>query len=180
LDPNAGAIERLAWQLRQLREKAGRPGYRHLAERAHYSAGTLADAARGKRLPSLEVTLAYTRACGGDESHWRALWLAAARASGDSPTEDQDSPPSCPYPGLFAFEPEDAQWYFGRDRMIERISGLIDQRPVVAVVGASGSGKSSLLRAGVIGAIRADADLARRWQVVLMTPTGSPVHALLD
>jgi len=56
VDPDAGAVQRFAWQLRQLRERAGSPGYRALARRAHYSASTLAEAAKGDRLPSLDVT----------------------------------------------------------------------------------------------------------------------------
>lgn len=66
MDPEAGPVQRFAWRLRRLREQAGTPGYRHLAKRAHYSPSTLADAAKGERLPSLEVALAYAEACGGD------------------------------------------------------------------------------------------------------------------
>ena len=44
VDPDAGPVQRLAWQLRRLRERAGNPSYRRLAQRAHYSASTLADA----------------------------------------------------------------------------------------------------------------------------------------
>ncbi|MEU8153449.1 helix-turn-helix transcriptional regulator [Micromonospora sp. NPDC048986] len=74
VDPTAGPVQRLAWQLRRLREHAGNPSYRLLARRAHYSASTLADAAKGGRLPSLEVTLGYVQACGGDPAEWRARW----------------------------------------------------------------------------------------------------------
>ena len=66
VDPDAGPVQRLAWQLRQTRESAGNPSYRALARKAHFSASTLADAAKGERLPSREVTLAYVAACGGD------------------------------------------------------------------------------------------------------------------
>ena len=61
-----------------------------------------------------------------------------------------------PYPGLLAFEKDDAAIYFGRDdeinRLIEQLNACRTQggRKLIAVLGASGSGKSSLLKAGVI------------------------------
>jgi hypothetical protein len=79
LDPTAGALPRFANDLRQLRRHGGdRPTYRELADRAHYSASTLAEAAGGVRLPTLEVTLAYVAACGGDIDQWRDRWAALA------------------------------------------------------------------------------------------------------
>ncbi|MFD2683561.1 helix-turn-helix domain-containing protein [Streptomyces phyllanthi] len=66
MDPEADPVQRLAWQLRRLRERAGSPSYHALAQRAHYSASTLAEAAKGDRLASPAVTLAYVEACGGD------------------------------------------------------------------------------------------------------------------
>ena len=177
VDPTAGPVQRLAWQLRQLREHAGNPSYRLLARRAHYSASTLADAAKGDRLPSLEVTLAYVQACGGDLTEWRARWSAiveAAEASGTAETTSQ----RCPYQGLTAFQPEQAELFFGRTELVGRLLARADQRCLSAVIGASGSGKSSLLRAGLLGAITADRGLARRWRTMLLTPTERPLEAL--
>ena len=50
--------------LRELREHAGRPSYRQLAQLAHYSHTALSQAAAGRCLPSLAVTQAFVRACG--------------------------------------------------------------------------------------------------------------------
>jgi hypothetical protein len=47
LDSDAGVVQRFAWELRRLREKAGGPPYRELVRRAHCSQATLAKAARG-------------------------------------------------------------------------------------------------------------------------------------
>ncbi|WP_433309180.1 helix-turn-helix domain-containing protein [Micromonospora sp. CA-269861] len=177
VDPTAGPTQRLAWQLRQLREHAGNPSYRLLARRAHYSASTLADAAKGDRLPSLEVTLAYVQVCGGDVDEWRARWSAiaeAAVASGAVETTAQ----RCPYQGLTAFQPEQAELFFGRTELVERLLARAERRCLSAVIGASGSGKSSLLRAGLLGAIAADSGLAQRWQTMLLTPTERPLEAL--
>jgi hypothetical protein len=84
VDAGAGALPRFARDLRQLRRGGGRPTYRTLAGRTHYPALSLAEAAAGTRLPTLEVTLAYVDACGGDVDEWRGRWqtLAEAREAG--------------------------------------------------------------------------------------------------
>ncbi len=63
-----------ATDLRQLRERAGSPSYRQLAQQAHYSTSTLSQAANGRAMPTLEVTLAFVRACGGDVAEWERRW----------------------------------------------------------------------------------------------------------
>lgn len=81
LDPDAGPAQAFAARLRALREQAGRPSYRSLAAIANYSTTTLSQAAAGHDLPSLEVTLAYVRACGGGgDREWAVGWHEAARA----------------------------------------------------------------------------------------------------
>jgi WD40 repeat protein/serine/threonine protein kinase len=59
-----------------------------------------------------------------------------------------------PFAGLAAFQESDADRFFGRDRDIEQIVTELRSRPLVAVVGPSGVGKSSLIRAGVIPALK--------------------------
>ena len=88
LNPQAGALQQFAHDLRELRRDAGSPSYRQLAQIAHYSASALSTAANGRALPSLPVLEAYVRACGGDEEKWRLRWqelsdrtLAAAPAA---------------------------------------------------------------------------------------------------
>ena len=56
----------------------------------------------------------------------------------------------CPYPGLLAFGPEDAGLFFGRDRESDDISRRVRQQNFLLVLGPSGSGKSSLVLAGVL------------------------------
>jgi hypothetical protein len=131
-----------AADLRKLRDKAGKPSYRELASRAHYSAATLSDAAGGKKLPTLAVTLAYVRACDGDEQEWEQRWRAIAAPP--DPTGE------APYVGLMAFQQEDAGRFFGREKLTAKLVDLVASRPLVGVFGASGSGKSSLLRAGLL------------------------------
>ena len=79
----------------------------------------------------------------------------------------------CPYRGLLAFEPADREFFFGREDVVCELIERITPGRLLAVVGASGSGKSSVLRAGVIAAVRAGEvtgiDRAR-----LLTPGAHP------
>jgi WD40 repeat protein len=140
-------VVRFARDLRLLREKAGSPTYRELGARAHYSAASLTDAAGGRRLPSLPVTLAYVGACGGDVAEWKTRWheTAAELAVTKEPNDDK----LAPYVGLSAFQQEDAERFFGREELVADLLSRLGERRFLGVFGASGSGKSSLLRAGL-------------------------------
>ena len=152
LDPTAGPVQRFAQELRKLRREAGGPTYRAMARQVPYAAPTLSEAAAGDRLPSLPVALAYVRACGGDEEAWERRWREAAAATEARSLEQEDG--DCPYPGLARFEPDDHERFFGRDQLIDDLLHLVRTRRMAALVGASGSGKSSLLRAGLIPRLR--------------------------
>jgi transcriptional regulator with XRE-family HTH domain len=77
----AEPLVEFAAALRRLRKRAGQPTLRAMARRVPCSAATLCRAESGTRVPSLGATLAYVRACGGDEELWRAqhAQLLAAR-----------------------------------------------------------------------------------------------------
>ncbi|HYI17135.1 MAG TPA: protein kinase [Solirubrobacteraceae bacterium] len=60
-----------------------------------------------------------------------------------------------PYRGLLAFEPGDRRFFFGREQVVEEIVARLAPGRLLTIVGASGSGKSSVLRAGVAGAVLA-------------------------
>ncbi|MFF4565544.1 hypothetical protein [Streptomyces sp. NPDC001435] len=153
LDPSHGPVARFAAELRKLRAEAGSPTYRTMAKGAGQGASTLSQAAAGERLPTLPVMLAYVRACGGDPGEWEARWREAAEEAAAEPrTEDEDAEP--PYRGLARFEPADAELFFGRDEPTGRLLELASSRRFTAVFGPSGSGKSSLLRAGLIPRLR--------------------------
>src|SRR6516165_6871253 len=57
--------------------------------------------------------------------------------------------PPCPYPGLAYFAPGDADLFFGRDAAITRLAEAVGRQSLTALVGASGSGKSSVVLAGL-------------------------------
>ncbi|MEH2008371.1 nSTAND1 domain-containing NTPase, partial [Nostoc sp.] len=56
----------------------------------------------------------------------------------------------CPYQGLKAFEAEQKQFFFGRKQVVRKILGKLAQKPFVPIIGPSGSGKSSVVQAGLI------------------------------
>jgi TIR domain len=82
----------------------------------------------------------------------------------------------CPYRGLPHFREEDAPFFFGREVSIERLMDEVQRQSFVAVVGASGSGKSSVVRAGLVPKLRRDRDTA--WETVILVPTDQPLKAL--
>ncbi|WP_063728040.1 helix-turn-helix domain-containing protein [Streptomyces sp. RTd22] len=153
LDPSAGPVQGFAYELRKLRQEAGGPAYRAMAQRVRYSAATLSQAAAGDQLPSLPVVLAYAEACGADAAEWEERWRAVRREVSGLPREDDDAEP--PYQGLTRFEIGDHERFFGREQLVSEALALVRGHGFAAVFGPSGSGKSSLLRAGLIPALRA-------------------------
>jgi len=83
-----------------------------------------------------------------------------------------------PYRGLEAFREEDAALYFGRERDVARVLERLRVSRFVAVVGPSGSGKSSLVQAGVLPALRAEGGATAGRRVLEMVPGARPLAAL--
>ena len=85
----------------------------------------------------------------------------------------------CPYKGLLAFEPEDSDVFFGREETAGLLLGRLLARRFVVVVGASGSGKSSVVRAGVAAAITGgQVPGSECWSTIILTPGEHPLDAL--
>lgn len=108
-------------------------------------------------------------------------WLAAA-VRGEPPSElmtrsRRAQSEVCPYRGLEVFREEDAPFFFGRESFTEELCKKVAAQPLVAVVGPSGSGKSSVVRAGLIPSLR-PLDGETVWQTVTMVPTREPLAAL--
>ncbi len=80
-----------------------------------------------------------------------------------------------PYPGLGAFQEADADRFFGRGRDIVRMVARVREQPLTAVVGPSGVGKSSFVRAGVGPALKASGE---GWDVVTLRPGRHPLATL--
>jgi WD40 repeat protein/energy-coupling factor transporter ATP-binding protein EcfA2 len=78
----------------------------------------------------------------------------------------------CPYQGLDKFTQQDAKFFFGRTTFVHNLLIDINSKPFVAVVGASGSGKSSVVFAGLIP------KLPDTWRVISFRPTEKPFESL--
>ena len=76
--------------------------------------------------------------------------MAAIRGQPDDQSQIVLPPEPAPYRGLFKFKEEHATLFFGRDQEIQAVLKKLEQSSSVAVVGASGAGKSSLVLAGVV------------------------------
>lgn len=87
---------------------------------------------------------------------------------------------ACPYRSLDAFEEYDSQYFFGRDRVIAKLIDSIRREPrFLAVLGPSGSGKSSVVKAGLIPALKiGKVSGSNRWQVLTIRPGLQPFAQL--
>jgi WD40 repeat protein/serine/threonine protein kinase len=80
-----------------------------------------------------------------------------------------------PYAGLASFQERDADKFFGRSYEIAELVTRIRDRPLAAVVGSSGVGKSSFVRAGVIPALKRSGEA---WEALIVRPGRTPIEAL--
>src|SRR5215469_11573470 len=144
---------------------------------AHKDTAVLLASALGLTGPAAELFVAAAR---GTVAPARVL--AAAESAGPRPVPVA----AAPYRGLAAFGERDAGWFFGREAaasaLLERMSRVLAGTGLLVVSGASGAGKSSLLRAGVLPRIRVEglaaAPGAAAWPCVVFTPTRAPLDEL--
>jgi len=97
------------------------------------------------------------------------------------PTEPVRVTDVCPYKGLARFDTVDAGFFFGREPVVAEAIGRLVGSRFLALIGPSGSGKSSLLRAGVVHALASGAiPGSERWSTVVIRPGERPLAALGD
>ncbi|HEX5997296.1 MAG TPA: BTAD domain-containing putative transcriptional regulator, partial [Jiangellales bacterium] len=101
--------------------------------------------------------------------------LAQDPSLAGSPRSDTWRGATCPYRGLATYDVDDGPWYFGRDRDIDQCLRIVDATGFLAIVGASGSGKSSLARAGIAPALRRPGR-----EVAVIHPGARPDEVLND
>ena len=85
-----------------------------------------------------------------------------------------------PFPGLRAFEPDEDHLYFGRERQIDDLLIRLGETRFLSVVGTSGCGKSSLVRAGLVPSLHSGymPDAGSSWRVAIMRPGDKPISNL--
>lgn len=89
--------------------------------------------------------------------------------------------PTCPYPGMAPFSGDQAHLFFGREGEIAEALDRLRRFPFLAVIGPSGSGKSSMIYAGLIPALTRGPTFGQgRWSVKIMRPGAQAHTALLE
>lgn len=86
----------------------------------------------------------------------------------------------CPYMGLQAFNEASAEYFYGREALVQKLLNRINHQSSIAVVGASGSGKSSAVQAGLIARLRQGKQIpgSDRWWLGCFRPGNKPIRAL--
>jgi transcriptional regulator with XRE-family HTH domain len=164
-------------ELTLVKDRAGLT-VRQVARAAGLPPSTAGDYFAGRHLPgpgNPGLLARILNACGETEPARLAQWTNALIRARRQPGK-RALGAGAPYRGLASFEPADARWFFGREDVTERLVELATESGAAAaglplvVVGASGSGKSSLLRAGLMPRLSGP--------TVLYVPTETPVAGL--
>ena len=85
-----------------------------------------------------------------------------------------------PFPGLRPFELDEEHLFFGREGQADELLARLNRTRFLAIVGTSGSGKSSLVRAGLLPSLYSGflADASSGWRIAIMRPGDAPIHNL--
>jgi transcriptional regulator with XRE-family HTH domain len=148
-----------------------------LAEKSRVSVRTIQNIERGK--PTQFGTILKLAQALGVQAQECMLPASTQSDSRDilTPTSvdgHQFSAPACPYRGLLPFREEDSKFFFGREHLIQVLEQTLSESSIVQVSGASGSGKSSLIAAGLIPALRK----SKSGQVLYCRPGTDPFKSM--
>ncbi len=119
-----------------------------------------------------------------DMVSWRsamndALDRDRREAASEAVTQISEGRVECPYKGLAAFQPEDSSYFYGREDLVEELVTRLQKSRILVLGGSSGSGKSSVLRAGLLPAVAANAIAGSEdWRVCIFTPGRDPMTDL--
>src|SRR5690349_15956095 len=157
---------------------------RDVAKASGIPVSTVGDYFAARHLPPArqpELLPSILAACQITEPEQVARWLDALSRVRRAPGRPPAGP--APYRGLASFQPEDASWFFGREELalhlVRLATGPSAPGLPLAVVGPSGSGKSSLLRAGLVPRLRSGSPARRGGRpVALITPGDAPLAGL--
>jgi len=99
----------------------------------------------------------------------------------DAPSDENAAPMVCPFKGLASFDVADAPYFFGRERLVAGLVARLVGAPLLAIVGPSGSGKSSVLRAGLLPALASGVlPGSDGWAQIVMRPGEHPLRELTN
>lgn len=94
---------------------------------------------------------------------------------------DVDAPVVCPFKGLASFDADDAPYFFGREKLVAELVARLVGAELLGIVGPSGSGKSSVMRAGLLPALAGGVlPASTMWKQVLIRPGEHPLRELTE
>jgi DNA-binding SARP family transcriptional activator/WD40 repeat protein len=171
----AGARDEAEVPVEQLAEVSG-----GIPLRVHRAAGEWARVEAARRL-SVAADRAREERTGlraaEDELAGNVVELQAVRERAE--LGDRERVVACPFKGLGVFDVEDAEVFFGRERLVAEMVARLAGAPLMGVVGPSGSGKSSALRAGLLAALSGGVlPGSEHWALALLRPGAHPLRAL--
>src|SRR5512140_1805874 len=170
--------------LRFLRRRTGLTQM-ELAIAVGYSDSQVSRLEQNERLPDIPTIEARFVSALGIEQEPKAVARLLDLAA-NVRREDAPAPGSSPYKGLNYFDESDADLFVGREALTNKLTELVlalasnrlaEGSRFLAIVGASGSGKSSLVRAGLVSALRWN-KASTDWHVYVLTPTSRPLESL--
>ncbi len=127
-------------------------------------------------LPTRLGMLTYLDAT--DPAEWEDA-IARLLRSFERPVPETTPIPNCPYPGMIPFTEEDSAHFFGRAAEVQEMLERLRLHPFLTVIGPSGSGKSSLVFAGLLPELRQSQIFGKgQWQIATMRPGETP-HSTL-
>ncbi len=133
------------------------------------------------RLPSFLNRLPWVdfRQSLDDDERFRCLVAGIKGLPRENSPRPEEPGVRCPYRGLEAFDEKHAEFFFGREELVQRLVENLRYRNFLALIGPSGSGKSSTVRAGLLPELARDSLLgSHRWARVLLTPGPRPLEEL--
>ena len=92
--------------------------------------------------------------------------------------EEPPTPGDTPFKGLQFFDEADEKLFFGREQITAQLAEDVSRSRFLAVIGASGSGKSSIIRAGLVPSLKHASRAGTPWDIHVITPTTHPLEAL--
>ena len=175
--------QEFAHELTLLRAQAGL-SVRDVARAMGVPSGTVGDYFAARHLPPAPHFKKLLFICGVEDAAAMKGWLEAWSVLRVPPGRRRADAP-VPYRGLESFQTEDAEWFKGREELtgilLSHLRMQYDQGGLLVLVGPSGSGKSSLLRAGLVPALHSgelSIPGSYIWPLALFTPGARPVHEL--
>lgn len=140
-----------------------------LAEKLGITQASLLSLEKDEDLPETALVVSLAEALGLSSEELEEF-KTAIRSRRDTTLSESEPRRASPYVGMISFTEADSSMFFGRERETELVLNKLDFSGFVAIVGSSGSGKSSLVAAGVIPALRKVRDLT----VVRFVPDRNP------